>query len=381
MGEREEKIKILHIQVLPKLSGVQKVSLELFKKLPCNFDKYILFSGSSEYGDVSDCVHAFESTGAKVLFSDSLQREISFTDINAFKEIYQLCKREKFDIVHTNSSKPGIVGRIAATLAGVPLVVHTVHGLSFHKFVKWPKWGFYWACEMFSSLFCDQITIVNRYYTKYFRWCSKKVKVIYNGLPFSDFPKPEETKIKESSHVRILFVGRLDTPKNPMFLLRAAKNICSRYHNVSFTLVGDGEFYDECKDFIVENGLEDRVNLVGWQKDVYSYYKTHHILAIPSIYEAFGLIFVEAGYYSLPTVTTNVEGIPEVVEDGVTGLLCLPTDLQAFEANIEKLLVDDSLRTKLGQNAHNRVVSQFNVDNMSEKYINLYYSGIKSRKK
>lgn len=148
------RIKILHIQVLPKLSGVQKVSLEIFKKLNNEkYDKYILFSDSIGYGDRAECIKEFEATGAKVLFSKLLKREIGISDFPALFELYKLCKREKFDIVHTNSTKPGIIGRIAAFVAGVPLVVHTVHGLSFHKFVKFPIWQFYWACEMIASCF------------------------------------------------------------------------------------------------------------------------------------------------------------------------------------------------------------------------------------
>lgn len=369
-----KKIKLLHIQVLPKLSGVQKVSLEIFKRLPPNFEKYILFSNSSEYGDVSECVKAFEETGAKVLFSDNLQREISGKDIKAYKEIYRLCKKEKFDIVHTNSTKPGIIGRIAATMARTPLVIHTIHGLSFYKFLSWPKWTFYWGCEMFASLFCDKITSVNNYYTKYFKWCKRKVHVIHNGLEFSDFPAIDSGLRQQSSKIRVLFVGRLDTPKNPLFLLQAANRVSKSNPDVEFTLVGDGEFYDDCKKYIDEHNLNDIVKLAGWQTDVYKYYQKHDILAIPSIYEAFGLIFVEAGYYSLPTVSTDVEGIPEVISDGETGLLCSPTDLDSFVANLEKLINDRELRLKLGDNAHKRVTSLFNAENMADAFINLYGS-------
>lgn len=368
MGKR----KILHIQVLPKLSGVQKVSLEIFKNLPPDFDKYILFSGSSEYGDVSECIKEFEATGAKVLLSDNLKREISLKDdVKAFKEIYSLCKNEKFDIVHTNSTKPGIIGRIAATLARVPYVLHTIHGLSFHKFVKWHKWIFYWLCEMFASLFCNEITTVNAYYTKYFKWCKGKVKVIHNGLRYEDFPVIERPD-NNGELIKILFVGRLDIPKNPLHLLKVADYLRKKYNNIEFTIVGDGDLFEECQKYIVEHDLSECVKLEGWKTDVYQYYSSHDILAIPSIYEAFGLIFLEAGYYNLPTVATNVEGIPEVIEDGVTGLLCSPDDVESFASNIEKLIKDKALRIEMGKRAHDRVVSKFNAGKMVSQFINLY---------
>ena len=95
-----------------------------------------MFGNFLDSGDKEDCIKQFEKAGVKVFLLDELKREICWSDITAFRKIYSLCKREKFDIVHTNSTKPGIVGRIAATLAGVPFVVHTVHGLAFHRFLK-----------------------------------------------------------------------------------------------------------------------------------------------------------------------------------------------------------------------------------------------------
>lgn len=235
--------KILHIQVLPKLSGAQKVSLEILKSLPADYDKYILFSDTSNCSDKTDCQEQFEKTGAKVLFMKELKREISLSDITACIKIYRLCRKEKFDIVHTNSTKPGIIGRIAATLARVPLIVHTVHGLAFHRFLKFPKWQFYWLCEMFASMFCDKIILVNQYYMKYFKWFRKKTCVLYNGMDYSLLP------VYPIPHfdVKVLFVGRLDSQKDPISILKAAQIVCKRRPDTTFTLVGDGEKRAECE--------------------------------------------------------------------------------------------------------------------------------------
>ena len=184
-------VKILHIQVLPKLSGVQRISLEILKSLPEEkYDKYVLFSN-----DIVDdrlkvkCKEEFEKIGVKVLFAKNLYRSISLKDIKAFVEIYKLCKKECFDIVHTHSTKPGVIGRIAATLARVPLVIHTVHGLAFHDYIKFPKWQFYWICEMAASFFCTKIVLVNTYYAKYFSFFKRKLLTIYNGIDFKMYQK------------------------------------------------------------------------------------------------------------------------------------------------------------------------------------------------
>ncbi len=179
-------IKIIHLQVIPKLSGVQNISLEIMRHLPDDkYDKYILFSDTEVYGDINNCIDKFKEAGCKVILSPYMKREIGLSDIKALIELYKLFRREKFDIVHTHSTKPGIVGRIAAKMARVPYVIHTVHGLAFHKSLKWYLWVFYWACEMFASIFCDRIVLVNRYYARYFKMFNHKVVTIYNGIDFA----------------------------------------------------------------------------------------------------------------------------------------------------------------------------------------------------
>lgn len=365
--------KILHIQVLPKLSGAQKISFEIFKALPRNdFEKWILFSDDLDAGDKEACKKAFEQTGAKVLFSSKLKREICLSDIGATKEIYRLCKAERFDIVHTNSTKPGIIGRIAATAARVPLVIHTVHGVAFHKFIKFPKWHFYWACEMFASLFCHKIVMVNKFYGKYFKWFRKKSSTIYNGVDFSQLLPSEEKN--EGKSCKVLFVGRLDEPKDPMTILRVANIVVAKYSDVKFTLVGDGEKANECRNYITENHLENNINLEGWQNNVAKYYASHDIFFAPSIFEAFGLMFVEAGFYSLPTISTNVEGIPEVIADGETGLLSDPRDIDGAAANLLRLIENRELRIEMGENSRKRVVELFSIETMTDQYLKMYNS-------
>lgn len=364
--------KILHIQVLPKLSGAQKISLEIFKTLPNDqFEKWILFSDSTEAGDQQACIDAFEATGAKVILSSKLKRAIGISDFAATKEIYTLCKKEKFNIVHTHSTKPGIVGRIAATMARVPMVIHTVHGLAFHKFIKFPKWQFYWACEMVASLFCDKIIMVNKFYGKYFVWFKRKTSTIYNGIDFSQLINIEK---QENKYPRVLFVGRLDEQKDPLTLLRAAKIVVAKHPETILTLVGDGELYGKCTDFIYENNLGDNIKLEGWQNQVSKYYASHDIFAAPSIYESFGLMFVEAGFYNLPIVASNVEGIPEVVADNQTGFLCNAKDVATLASNIIKLIEDKQLRDRMGQTAKNRVKKLFSNKQMTKKYIDIYKS-------
>ena len=112
--------------------------------------------------------------------------------------------------------------------------------------------------------------------------------------------------------------------------------------------------------------------MTGWLNDVTDYYQTYDIFALSSIYESFGLIFLEAGYYHLPTVATNVEGIPEVVADGETGLLCNPRDPETLAKNIIYLIEHPEERKRIGDNAYNRVTTLFTSEKMVQAYKKLY---------
>ena len=365
--------KLLHIQCLPKLSGVQNISYEILKGLPSQeYDKTIMFSADGSEESKKNIIDAFKSIGVRVVFSSNLIRELNFVkDIKAFFEIYRFCRKEKFDIVHTHSSKPGVVGRIAATFAKVPYVVHTVHGLSFHKFVKFPKWQFYFLCEMFASLFCKKIVLVNKFYGKYFHLFKNKTSTIYNAVNYEKFAGIEQ-KQNNDERINVLFVGRLDAQKNPLCLLRSARIVISKNSSVHFTLVGDGEFYSECKRFITENNLSDNIYLAGWQKNPGIFYADADVFAASSIYEAFGLMFVEAGYFSLPVCATNVEGVPEVVQEGVSGFLCEPNDDEALAENILKFCNDKELRQNMGKESYRIATELFTINAMIQGYRKLY---------
>lgn len=363
--------KILHILVLPKLAGSQRISLAILKGLSnTEYQKYVLFSNDViDNESMFQCKKAFEDAGVTVLFSQNMYRKIGLKDVLALTEIYKLCKKERFDIVHTHSTKPGIIGRIAATLAHTSLIIHTVHGLAFHKYVRFPIWQFYWLCEMAASFFCTKIVLVNTYYKKYFKFFQSKLLTIYNGIDFDilDFKNDKYCEI-----LKVLFIGRLDTQKDPMTLLQAAKEVITEEPETCFTLVGDGEKYKECEMFIKNNRLDQNITLTGWQNNITEYYKTHHIFISSSIYEAFGLMFIEAGYYKLPVVATNVEGIPEVIENMVTGLLSPPRCPHLLAQNVLYLIRNDEQRKCMGENGRKRVTLLFNAKQMKEKYYKIY---------
>ena len=364
--------KLIHVQVSPKMSGVQQVSFDILRNLSSSYDCSIIFSGPID----NDFRAKFEREGITVYEMNYLSREISLKDIRSFFEFYSFFRKNKFDIVHTNSTKPGITARISAKIAGVKSVVHSVHGVAFHAENSFLKNIFYYSIEFFSSFFGDYIVSVNKFYLKYYPKILGRKKNIYNGVDFSLFNPINRNKSNTSSEVIcIAFFARLDIQKNPLSFIKIVDLLVKKYEvgsNVKFSLAGDGDLLEECKILIENLGLNDRINIEGWINEKKSYLESIDILVQPSLWEAFGLNIVEAAYFGIPCVASNVEGIPEVIVDGETGFLCNPNDLNEFASRINHLINDENLRLNMGKNANKFVSHSFSIDNMIKEYEKLY---------
>ena len=361
--------KIVHVQVIPQLSGVQQVSFDILKGLDNHYDKYIIFGGEEKDSKVHDI---FESKGITVIYIDSLKRNISLMDFNAAFDLYKIFRKYNFDIVHTNSTKPGVIGRIAAKIAKVPKIVHTVHGIAFHKYESNLKRFFYYSLELGSCLFGDVNISVNKFYLRFYpRFICKSVS-IYNGVDFSQL---KVNKISSGNCINVGFFARLDKQKDPITFIRIVNFLYNNKlvnKNVHFYLAGDGELKGECLHLIKELELCGLITYVGWISDKSEFFNDIDILCQPSLWEAFGLNLVEASYFGIPCVASNVEGVSEVIEHDKTGLLCPPQNIRSFSEAIAKLVNNSSYRLALGTEASVKVKKEFQLSMMVNQYKEIY---------
>ncbi len=371
-------MKIAHVQVIPQMSGVQQISYDILTGISGDFDKHIICGVIQE--NSHDFLSNFESAGIKVTVVPSLRREIGIHDLFAFLELYKLFKYERYDIVHTNSTKPGIIARIAARLAGISKIIHTVHGIAFHRYVNWYTRALYLFLENIAIRFGDVNVLVNNYYSRFYP-LSKSI-TIYNGVHFprleNEHPKFEcDTSCKEYiyNEINLAFMARLDDQKNPLEFIRMANELLSVYRGplkIRFTLAGHGELWTECHDLISSLGLQDKVSMPGWIKDKHEFFQSVSILCQPSRWEAFGLNFVEAAYYKVPSIASDVEGIPEVVIDNLTGLIFREGDRKHFISQVLKLLNEPNLIYELGGNAYIFAKERFGKEKMVAAYQAIY---------
>jgi len=368
----QHRKKIAHIQVIPHLTGVQQVSLDILSSLPDEYEKFIIFGGSYQVDD--NFLKKFLDNNTTVLFIPSLKREIGFHDIAATKELYKLFKQYQFDIIHTNSTKPGVVARFAAKLARCPLVVHTVHGIAYHRFESLGKRIFYYAIEAFFSLFSDHLVSVNHFYLKYYPFIRYKT-CIHNSVELNDISIALREDIRT---LRLGYMARLDKQKDPLTLLKSVKygiehNYFSR-DSLSVLIAGEGELSQGCRDYVADNKLDDVISFAGWVSDKQSFYNKIDVFCLPSIFEAFGLVFLEAARFNIPSISTDVEGIPEVVIDNETGLLVKPKDYKEMAKKIKRYIEDAELVKIHGNNARERMQKYFSKQDMLNKY-NAIYEG------
>jgi glycosyltransferase involved in cell wall biosynthesis len=335
------------------------------------YEKYII-CGADDCNKKSFIEHC-KMNNINCLIPKNQFRKISVLDFFYFFELIKIFKHHKFDIIHTNSTKPGLLGRIAAKISRISLVIHTVHGISFYKSQSLFKKIFFYFLEVFATFFCDYIVLVNKYYSKYYRWIPFiKFITIYNGLIFDNCPKivlNNNNKLK-----RLLFLGRFEKQKDPMTLLMAInliKNLNKNlYNKIEVKMFGEGNLENDCKEFIIKNNLN--ISLSSWTKDKWSEFSKSDILCMPSLHEAFGLVFVEAGYCQIPIISTNVEGIPEVVVNGKSGLLCEPKNPRLLAKNIIKILEDSEYGKSLGKFGYEYVRNKFDFSSSLAEYHNLY---------
>lgn len=375
-------IKIAHIQLLPLLTGVQRVSLDELVRLDRNmFETYMICQSDGLL--INEC----KKNGIKYIFNRFLRREISpVYDILAFVVLYIYFRKYKFDIVHTHSSKTGVIGRLAARLAGVPMIVHTVHGFSFpaakNKYERTLFFLMEWIGTKCShQIIClhedDQDIVINKLGAK-----KSNVVVIPNGVDVERFSLPTDIEkinmkmkfVLDQSNIVVGMVGRLWHQKNPHMLLRAALNILEFRTDVHFVFVGDGDLRHELENQIFHSGKQANFHFAGWHSNPEYILKMFDVFVLPSLWEGMPLAILEAQATGLPCVVSNIPGNRHLVFDNINGFVF---DLDDIENLVDKLLIlisDSKVRDLMGLRAIEFIKKNHNINirvkSIASSYLN-----------
>ncbi len=374
-----DKLSVLHIITNLPVGGAQDNTLLTVELL--DRSKYDVALMSAAEGDWVERARAVDDL--ELIFSSRLVRPISlFKDLAALWRIYRLLKQRRFDIVHTHSSKPGFLGRVAAKLAGVPIIIHTIHGFPFHDFMNPFKRTLYIVLERVLAHISDQLLTVcklNLEKAVSLRLAPRrKFANVYSGIDFSKFDIQIDLKKKRrelglvNGECIVGMIGRLSAQKAPLDFVRAIPVILRSRQDVQFLLVGDGELRESTEKLSRELGLGDKLKILGFRHDIPEILPLLDVFVLTSYWEGLGRSLTEAMYTGRPVVATRVEGVPELVENGKTGILVEPQDIEGISRGVLNLLEDRETAHRLGQAAASRISSQFRADIMVGEIEKIY---------
>jgi glycosyltransferase involved in cell wall biosynthesis len=376
----EKKINILYVITKFELGGAQKQLLSLARGLDKEkFNVYIL-SGSA--GLLVD--EANNISGLKFIPCRFLVRSIQpMQDILALIFIYRFIKDNRIDIVHTHSSKAGIIGRCAAQAAKVKQIIHTAHGWSFHKYQSKIAYYFYLFLEKLCASFSSAIIVVSEYDKKIA--CQQaigrqdKFKLIRYAVNTQEFKNNRqavqarnEFGFSEADLV-IGMVACFKPQKSPLDFIKLARAVKQDFPQVKFILVGEGILRKQIYALIKKFNLTEQIILTGWSKDIARILACLDIFVLTSLWEGLPIVVLEAMAAGLPVVATHTGGISEILQHGKTGYLVEPKDIQALQNRVKELLVNFALRKEFGERAALSLADhEYSLDKMLESTQGLY---------
>lgn len=320
----------------------------------------------------------------RVRIFTSLRRNIDpVMDLRSLISLYRFFRDEKFDIVHTHTAKAGFIGRLAAKMAGVPVIVHTPHGHNIYGYFGPFMSRIAIILEKLVARFTDTIVALTALerddYVRLGVAPYGRFEIVRSGIEMG--PRgPHEVSgaevrrsfgISEDETV-VGMIGRLEPVKGPGHFVEAGKALCALFPRTRFLLVGEGSMRSELEGSVRKSEAPDRFIFTGWREDVARILPALDIFVLPSLNEAVGIAIIEAQAAGLPVVATNVGGIPEIVEDGATGILVSAGDPAKLADAIGLLISDRDLRLKMGAAGISRARDKFGSDDMVKAYEALY---------
>jgi len=388
----QKKNKIIHI--ITRLDKGGSAENTLLTALGINKKKYevILVKGPTYESRMSNKEHATISAdlkearlkGVRIVNLPFLLRRINpVYDLLALFSLYVFLIKENPTIVHSHTSKAGLLGRLAAKLAGVPIIVHTPHGHVFFGYFGPLKTKIFILLEKLASRITDKIaTLSNREKEDYilFKIAEEdKLSVICSGIGLNKFKESllsekqnlkKELGIPQNSLI-VGTAGRLVPVKGPEFLIKAAKYIISKYPDTYFIFTGDGPLENALNRKAREMGISENIIFLGWRDDVAKIISIYDIFVLPSLNEGMGRVLAEAMALGKPIVASNIGGIPDLVIHGKNGFLVPPKNPKELAKYIQVLIEDKDKREKMGLKGKEMSLN-FSAEIMIEKIASLY---------
>ncbi|MGL5805404.1 MAG: glycosyltransferase family 4 protein [Xenococcaceae cyanobacterium] len=323
-----------------------------------------------------------------VVHEISFAREIEFwQDLKTTWLLSKLIRKNKYDLVHTYTSKAGFIGRLAGRIARCPHVIHTVLSFAFQPYDSGLKKQLYILLEKLAAPLCDRLLFISE--------CNLKEAIQYRlkspdkmdlvGLSFDSIAKFKDFQVDvaavrakygiQPDELLVGTVGRLVFQKGMDTLIQAAALVLQQRPEIRFVIAGDGELRQELEQLTQKLGIADRVKFLGFIteiEEVMSLIASLDLFVLSTRFEGLGLVYLEAMALQRPVVGSRISPVTEVVKDGETGLLANVDDPEDFATAMLKLLDNPQLRQQMGTAGPNHVESEYSWQKVLERVDRVY---------
>lgn len=357
--------------------GAQKYVYNLATNLPkSDFDVFVIC------GSGGTLKKRLEEAGVKTYELADLKRDISiFSEIKSLWQIFKIIKKEKPDVIHLNSPKASGIGGLVGRILGVKNIIMTVHGFTFNEdrgfFSKNLIRFFSWV----TILLCHKTIVIDEkeknQSESMMLVSEEKIKLVKNGIEKIKFLEKDiarETLLPNiyenyKDCISIGTIGELHKNKGVDFLVEALSKIEKPY---ICTVIGDGEEKKNIENLIQKHRLEEKVFLVGQKENASSLLPAFDIFTLTSRKEGLPYVLLESGLASIPTIASDIGGIPDIIDNGTNGLLVQKGNVEQIKNAIERLIEYREEREALGRNLKEKIEKEFSLEEMLEKTISLY---------
>ncbi|MBI5401962.1 MAG: glycosyltransferase family 4 protein [Ignavibacteriae bacterium] len=361
-------IRILYVVLGTALNGTERYVVDLAENLPR--DEFKVFIATPQKSDLSEYLKKAELE--EFVFENGDKNAFSFRGL---KNIYRFIREKKIDIIHSNSGiLPCLIGKFSSSR----ISFETRHGLFYtmkqlenlplkRKIIEKVKQ--YFSDFQIAISYNDKEML-----KKYFGIKEEKIKVIYNGIDENKFTQYRKATGSSSEElIKLVNVGRLTFQKAQDILLESVRKLKDEFTDFHLTIIGEGEDKFKLENYIEKYSLQKYVRIEKYRKDLFEYLQNFDILVMSSRYEGVPYVMLESMAIGLPVIMTDVGGIGNVIENGVSGLIIKEGSTDELKDAILTLSKDKKLFCELQINAI-VTLSKYTIKNMIENYMHLYKS-------
>ena len=366
MRARDAPIRIAHVATVDAtLEVLLRPQVDYLRS--CGYDVEMVASAGPHTADLR--------RDGLVVHNTYIPRHIEAkADMAAAVQLVRLFRRGQYDVVHTHTSKAGFVGRLAAWLARVPMIVHTAHGFYFHEGMSSRQRRIFETVERIAGYWTDLLFLQSAedydYVKRHHLIPAARARHLGNGIDLEQFDRERlddrqaveqkrDSLIGKGDYFLVLMAADMIERKGHIYLLRALELLQAHKQRLRVVLAGDGPLEADLKDFARAHGVAEMVRFIGYREDVAQLLSACDMYVLPSLSEGMPRSIIEAMALGRPVLASNIRGSRELIVDGVTGLLVPPKDEQSLAAAIAKLMDEPKLRARMGNAGRERALSEF----------------------